>query len=195
MLLAAVTHVVVDKLPSSGNEWLTYVPTVAAAIGLAAAVASWRAVIQARQIWQQSLLPVLMPLLEAEGSQLRLRVMNVSKMPAVDAGWAALWDPWRNEGHLPQRSLKVDADAALIDDVMPADIGDIDAEPPPVAIVWCRDLRGDLHVWTTAQQHTVLKRRTIEGWDAVRLLETILEVKLGPKVKYCGRPGQQVGTL
>ncbi len=191
--IAAAIHVVVDKGPP-GNQLLLWLPATTAVFSLLATLASLGAVFQARKIWQASLEPVLVPMLDQGSDAISLRVLNVSDTVAADAGWAVLWSNRRNEGRLPDRSLRGGGDTGSFEVI---DVRGTDADDghPAIAIVWCRDRRGDVFVWATDATTKDYKRKTARGKHPVDLLADVLDGVDPRKAAFCGVAGEHVGPL
>ena len=191
--IAAAIHVVVDKGPP-GNPILLWLPAATAVISLAATLAAWFAVKQARRIWQASLEPVLVPMLDQGSDAISLRVLNVSDTVAADAGWAVLWSNRRNEGRLPDRSLPGGGDTGPFE-VIDVRGTDADEGHPAIAIVWCRDRRGDVFVWSTDGTTKDYERKTARGKRPADLLADVLEEVDPRDAAFCGVAGEHVGPL
>ena len=175
-MLAAITHVVVDRWPHEPLSVLQLVPVATAVVAAVAAAISWRAVRQARKIWERSLLPVLNPLFDEDGLTLTLIVGNVSKTLAGNAGWAVLWGSRRAEGHVGSRYLRPDAyDRVPSVLTIRQGIDDVDGVAGPVGIVWCRRPDAQLHVWSTGGQSWVLKGKDVRGKYPVDLLTRLID--------------------
>ena len=191
--IAAAIHVVVDKGPP-GNPILLWLPAATAVISLAATLAAGFAVKQARRIWQASLEPVLVPMLDQGSDAISLRVLNVSDTVAADAGWAVLWSNRRNEGRLPARSLPGGGDTGPFE-VIDVRGTDADEGHPAIAIVWCRDRRGDVFVWSTDGTTKDYERKTARGKRPADLLADVLEEVDPRDAAFCGVAGEHVGPL
>jgi len=192
--IAAAIHVVVDKGPP-GNPFLIWLPLVTACIALAATVASWRAVLQAGKIWKASLLPELAPTIEHGRDKLSLRVLNVSDTVAADAGWAVLWNNRRNEGRLPERSLRGGGDTKAFPALHVRGPDADEADAAPVAIVWCRDRRGNVHVWSTDGTKETYDREEASGWMPVDLLEKLHKKRDPRAAQFSGTADEPMDPL
>jgi hypothetical protein len=188
MLLLAVTHVVIDDAPSPGTNLLTWVPVVTAVVAAVSAGLSWKAVNQAKDIWQRSLLPVLAPSLSATDKQLVLSVANTSKTIAAGAGWAVLWGDRRNEGHLPDRAVAPDTVVGGIELMeIREGMDDADALPGPVAVAWCRDSQCHLHFWDSTQRHRTIKKDKATALKPADLLARVRSDKAHEADPVCPR--------
>jgi hypothetical protein len=174
MLLGALQHVVVDKLPSQGTGVLAYVPVVTVLLAMISAYFSFRSVSQARMVWRLSLDPQLVPRLRTADAKLHLEVVNAGKSVAAQPGWAVLWAERRMEGLF--------ADVAVAPDkVTSAETFAIRSGEDTTgaqAIVWCRGTDGGLLVWSTLHgQARRLGRSQIRGRTPVDLLAVVLTDK------------------
>lgn len=169
---------------------LDWLPALTAAIAALSAYLSLRSVRQAREIWEHSLLPVLSPWVYKDGTKLRLSVVNRSKTVAAGAGWAVLWADRRNDGHLPDRVALPDTVVGPEKPVMDfRDADRLDGPKPPLAIVWCRDRYGDLHVWDTRQEHTHLTKAQSTAITPADLLMRLASRKSVETATHCGDEG------
>lgn len=186
MLLLAVTHVVIDKAPPSARDLLDWLPLLATTIAAASACLSLASVRQAKKIWEHSLLPVLSSRIVRDGTEWKLSIVNRSKTVAAGAGWAVFWDGRRNDGYVEQGAVAPDEVVPPIRLMDFVEGDDPDASPGPVVIVWCRDVKGDLHFWDTGQQHTHLKRNEAAELTPTKLLTRYREKKSVENAAYTG---------
>lgn len=192
MALLAVTHVVVDKIPSTSYGVLAYLPAVTVVVAAISALLSYASVRQSRRIWERGLLPVLVPLLDRDG--LSLRVVNASKAVAADAGWAALRGLSYSEGRLAERALAPDAIVGPITVMPRAQLPHGKAPPPTCAIAWCRGGNGDLHVWTSNRTYRSLKDNKSRSTTPQDLLADVVDDS-ARRANYDSIGGARIGPV
>ena len=162
MELAAL-HVVVDEMPSQGQNTLVVVmPIVTTLIAALSAALSWRSVTYSGRVTRRSLIPVLKPAVWRRNANVVVSVGNASKTLAVSTGWAVLFGQRRAEGVLENGFLKPD-ETAEVRSALAIRAGLDDAAGEPTGLVWCRDVEGHVHVWSTDGRECEIEKNRARG--------------------------------